>query len=129
MALLLQENLAALESAAMTLAAVLKQGFPHPGPSLTGPSLTGPPAPGDPAKRPAKSGAHPAPLSEGALLPAIQSYEPREVWFRLHLIDGAPSIICAHSREALSIYFITCVSSCFARASLESILLKCAQRL
>jgi hypothetical protein len=107
MALLLQRNLTALESATMTLAAILKQGIPQPGPSLTGS-----PVPGDPAKLPAKSGAHPVPLPEGALLPATQSYAPREVWFRLNLMDGAPSIICAHSREALSNYFITCVSSC-----------------
>jgi hypothetical protein len=105
MALLLQRNLAALETAAMTLALILKQGIPH----QLGPSFTVSPVLGDPAKLPAKSGARPAPLPEGALRPATHSYESREVWFRLNLIDGAPSISCAHSRgEALSIYFITC---------------------
>jgi hypothetical protein len=67
MALLLQRNLAALESATMTLAAILKQGIPQPGPSLTGSPVPGVP----PAKLPAKSGAHTAPLpEEAALLPA-----------------------------------------------------------
>jgi hypothetical protein len=81
MALLLQRNLAALETATMTLALILKQGIPH----QPGTSLTGSPLPGDQAELHTKSGAHMAPLPEGALLPATQSYEPREVWFRFSL--------------------------------------------